>query len=61
MYKITRFLVGVARQLGIPLRRPVQIPIRVPVPNYISRPASVRTARRSGESTVQQPYADNVG
>ena len=34
MYEITRFLVGVARQLGIPLRHPVQIPIRVPVPNY---------------------------
>ena len=34
MYVITRFLVGVARQLGISLRRPVQIPIRVPVQNY---------------------------
>ncbi len=34
MYEITRFLVGVARQLGIPLRRPVQILIRVPVQNY---------------------------
>ncbi len=25
MYEITRFLVGVARQLGIPLRHPVMV------------------------------------
>lgn len=36
MYEINSFLVGVARQLGIPLCRLVPIPIRVPVPNYSS-------------------------
>lgn len=47
MYEITRFLVCVARQLGIPLRRPVQIPIRVPVPNYF--PARQAYELRGGD------------
>lgn len=50
MYEITRFLVGVARQLGIPLCRPVLIPIRFPVPNY--SPARQAYEPREGD----EPY-----